>query len=153
MLSATRPLMEAVTRDRVARLAGVQLRDGATVTGLQPSASTAAGLCTRRRGGVEAAAGDRRLGPDLAAAAVVPELGHPPVEQVDAQVGYASRLYRQRGRLPVRTGMMIFGAPQIGTAGLALPVEDRHWLITAAGFGDRRPPGTRRASTVPRRAA
>ncbi len=70
--------------------------------------------------------------------AVVAE--NPLVEEVDAHVGYATRLYRQRGALSLRSGLMIFGTTDSGTAGLAVPVEDQHWLITAAGFGARRPP-------------
>jgi flavin-dependent dehydrogenase len=142
VLSATRPLMEAVTRNRVAALAGVRFRDGASVIGLTRSV---AGWQTEieteehhevvtSRLVIDASGRTSRLsrwspGPET-----------PTVEEVDAHVGYATRLYRQRGALPLRTGLMIFGTPGSGTAGLALPVEDHQWLITGAGFGDRRPP-------------
>ena len=60
-------------------------------------------------------------------------------ETVDAQLGYASRLYRAVGEPPLRTGLVIAATPQIPRGGLALPVEDDHWLVIASGYGRNRP--------------
>jgi 2-polyprenyl-6-methoxyphenol hydroxylase-like FAD-dependent oxidoreductase len=145
VLSATRPLMEAVTRRRVTALAGVTIQDEVNVTGLTRTAGrwqilTAAG---DERPDVEGVAGDLVVDASgrssrLAHWDVVPE--PPTVEEVDARVGYASRLYREVRPVPVRTGVMILADADSGTAGLAVPVEDGQWLVAAAGFGDRRPP-------------
>ena len=138
VLSATRPLMEAVTRQGVSGLRGVQIRDGVTVTGL------------RRIGdGWQTEIGDAALKSQL----VIDASGRssrltrwsvvaqdPIEEEVDAHVGYACRLYRERHPLPVRSGVMILASAEGGKAGLAVPVEQRQWLVAGAGFGDRRPP-------------
>lgn len=147
VLSATRPLMETVTRRRVTELAGVAIRDGSTVTGI---GRTPTGWRVRIDHSDEstAAAADEVVGDLLVDASGRSSrlsrwgvLTAPPeMEEVDARVGYASRLYRERRQLPVRTGLMILADTASGTAGLALPVEHGQWLVAAAGFGDRRPP-------------
>lgn len=147
VLSATRPLMETVTRRRVAELAGVEIRDGSTVTGVHGMTSGWR-VEIGHRDDVAAAAPDPVVGDLLVDASgrssrllhwgVVP--APPAIEEVDARVGYASRLYRECRPLPVRTGLMILADAESGTAGLAVPVEHDQWLVAAAGFGDRRPP-------------
>ena len=34
---------------------------------------------------------------------------------------------------------MVTATPAFGRGALALPVENRHWLVIAVGYGDRRP--------------
>ena len=130
--------MEAVTRQRVTGLEGLQIRDGVTVTGL-----------SRTDDGWRTEIGDEVLPSQLVVDAsgrssrlsrwsVVPQ--DPIEEEVDAHVGYACRLYRERHPLPVRAGVMILASAEGGRAGLAVPVENRQWLVAGAGFGDRRPP-------------
>lgn len=137
-LSATRPLMEAVVRGRVCALPGVRLHQEITVEGLRQLPT---GWLVR--------AGTRELEASIVVDASgrssrlahwLPALAPPPEQRVDARVGYASRLFAARSPLPIRTGVMVTSPPEIGTAGLALPVEDGRWLVTGAGFGDRRPP-------------
>ena len=70
----------------------------------------------------------------------LPDLAESGVEEVDARVGYAGRLYQQGGPLPVRSGVMVFGRAEDGASGLALPVEGGQWMISATGLGDQRPP-------------
>ena len=138
VVSATRPLMEAVARSRLGELPGVAICDERTVTGLQ---RTAAGWLVHGSGGsVDAQVVIDASGRSSRLPHWMPGLGRPPEQQVDARVGYSGRLYAERDPLPVRTGIMIMSSPGTGTAGLALPVEDRGWLVAAAGFGDRRPP-------------
>jgi len=138
VLSATRPLMEAVTRRRVTGLEGLQIRDGVTVTGL-----------SRTGDGWQIEIGDAVLSSQLVIDAsgrssrlsrwsVVPQ--DPIDEEVDAHVGYACRLYRERDPLPLRGGVMILASAECSRAGLAVPVEHGQWLVAGAGFGDRRPP-------------
>lgn len=138
VVSATRPLMETVARGRVGGLSAVRLRDRVTVTGLERAGEgwlvrTEAGLLATRLV-IDASGRSSRL-PHWAAVSK-----EPTEEEVDARVGYASRLYRERRPMPISTGVMIFASPDNATAGLALPVEDRRWLVAAAGFGDHRPP-------------
>ena len=68
------------------------------------------------------------------------DLSVPEAEQLDAHLGYATRVYRSPQPVPLRTGIVIAGTPESGTGGLALPVENGLWLLMGAGYGDRRPP-------------
>ena len=141
VVSLTRPLFEQVVRERVLRLPGVDLRGGVHVEGL-----ARAGAEWR----VRVAAG-----PDLAAALVVDATGRssrlrrwladlgvstPEPWTVDARVGYATQVVAggpDPGDLP---GVVLQALPASPVGGVALPVEGRQWLVSAVGFGDRRPP-------------
>lgn len=137
VVSATRPLLESVARSRLTTLTQVRVRGGVTVRGLRREG---------REWVVQTGSGDLRTSVVVDASGRSSRLGRwlpglaPPSERVDARVGYASRLYRQRRPTPLRTGVMIFSSVELGMAGLALPVEDQRWLVAGAGFGDRRPP-------------
>jgi hypothetical protein len=63
----------------------------------------------------------------------------PEPERVDAQFGYACRLYRAVGEPPLTTGVAIANTPLSGRSALALPVENDHWLVIAGGYGMHRP--------------
>ena len=69
------------------------------------------------------------------------ELGVPVPDPVvvDAHLGYACRLYRAPGPPPLDTGIVISATPANGRGGIALPVEDDHWLIIGGGYGEHRP--------------
>lgn len=138
ILSATRPLIEAVVRDLTVRIAGVEVRSERPVTELRHGAD---GWTVRTPlGDVAASVVVDAAGRSSRLSGWLPGLGTPPQDQVDARVGYATRLFAENEPVPLRTGVMIISAPAVGTAGLALPVERGGWLVTAAGFGDRRPP-------------
>lgn len=143
VVSATRPLMDAVARDLLRRLPGVRIRDGLRVHGLEPVP-----------GGWRVLAGSEEE-PDVSVSAPVvidasgrssrlshwlPKLRQPEAELVDARVGYAGRLHVAPGGPPLRTGLAIIGRLPDGSSGLALPVEQGHWMISAAGMGGSRPP-------------
>jgi 2-polyprenyl-6-methoxyphenol hydroxylase-like FAD-dependent oxidoreductase len=68
-------------------------------------------------------------------------LGYPVQEPhtIDAHFGYACRVYRANGSVPLSTGLMIVASPASDTGALAIPVEDDKWLVVSAGYGDRRP--------------
>lgn len=136
VVSATRPLIEVVARSRLAALTAARLADEVTVHGLRRDAS---GWAVESDRGdlradlvVDASGRSSRLGPWLGVT--------PDDEEVDARVGYTSRLFRPREPVALRTGVMIFASAEEGRAGLALPVEDGGWLVAAAGFGEHRPP-------------
>ena len=143
VVSATRPLMDAVARDLLRRLPGVRIRDGLRVHGLEVAPGG-----WRVRADAE---GAHEV--DFDAAAVIdasgrssrlshwlPQLPGLATELVDARVGYAGRLYAARGDPPLQTGLAIIGTLPDGASGLALPVEQGHWMVGAAGMGSSRPP-------------
>ena len=54
--------------------------------------------------------------------------------------GYATRRYRGDPRIGNIPGVLIASTPTTPRGGLAISVEDGHWLIGALGVGDDRPP-------------
>ena len=143
VVSATRPLMDAVARDLLRRLPGIAIRDGLRVHGLEsvpgawrvladsadgPEVSVSAPVV------VDASGRSSRLSHWL------PQLRQPEAQLVDARVGYAGQLHVARGEPPLQTGLAIIGRLPDGASGLALPVEQGRWMISAAGMGDFRPP-------------
>ena len=60
--------------------------------------------------------------------------------EIDARVGYATRRYRGDPRIGGIPGVLIASTPTTPRGGLAISVEDGHWLIRALGVGDDRPP-------------
>jgi len=132
-VSITRPLLELILRERVAKLPPVVIRDGVVVTALTGSSDAVTGVlldtgervaadvvvdCTGRGG-----RSDRWL----------TELGLPIPEQVDitAGIGYSTRLYRRGGDdLPGWKGMLTLAAPpREHRIGMALPIEGERWLV------------------------
>jgi len=144
-VSATRPLLEHLLRQRVRDLEGVSLYEGVRVTELQRDMSTVDGrswlvVCedatiVRADLVIDASGRGSRLPHWLG------ELGVPAIEPltVDARLGYACRTYKLVGKLPIETAVVIAATPQTRRGALAIPVEDGHWLVVAAGYGDRRP--------------
>ena len=142
VISATRPLLETVARELLLSRPEVVVREGVHVSGLRADtwgwhvltdAADASGDVVVDVV-VDASGRSSRLDHWL------PDLAGGQVELIDARVGYATRLYAEHEPQPLHTGLMILSPPELGTAGLALPVEEGRWLITAAGFGDHRPP-------------
>lgn len=144
VVSATRPLMDAVTRDLVQALPGVSLIHRTRATAIRPAPE----------GWLVSTGADQGSAPDLSLSARLvvdasgrssrldrwlPGLADSDIEEVDARVGYAGRLYQQTGPLPLRTGVMVFGRAEDGVSGLALPVEGGRWMISASGLGESRP--------------
>ena len=143
VVSATRPLMDAVARDLLRRLPNVRIRDGLRVHDLESVP-----------GGWRVLA-DAEDEPDLRLSAPVvvdasgrssrlshwlPQRRQPEAELVDAHVGYAGQLHVAPDGPPLRTGLAIIGRLPDGSSGLALPVEQGRWMVSAAGMGNRRPP-------------
>ncbi len=145
IVSATRPLMDVVTRELVAALPGVSIMAETRVDGLRRG--TDGWLVSI--GPADEDGHDHVLAASLVVDASgrgsrldrwLPDLGGGDVEEIDARVGYAGRVYQQRGALPLRSGVMVLGRVDDGVSGLALPVEEGRWMISASGVGGRRPP-------------
>jgi 2-polyprenyl-6-methoxyphenol hydroxylase-like FAD-dependent oxidoreductase len=139
-VSATRPLLEHLVRERVRGLAGVTLHEGVRVSELHRDARHWQVVCedattVQADLVIDASGRGSRLPHWLA------DLGIPLSEPltVDARVGYACRTYRAVGEPPLETAVVIAATPQTGRGALAIPVEDGHWLVVAVGYGDRRP--------------
>jgi len=139
-VSATRPLLEHLVRERVRSLAGVTVHEGVRVAELRRSARHWQVVCEDATT-VEADLVIDASGRGSRLPHWLTELGIPPAEPltVDARLGYACRTYRLVGEPPLDTAVVIAATPQTGRGALAIPVEDGNWLVTAVGYGDRRP--------------
>lgn len=142
VLSVTRPLLEHVVRRRVRAWPGVEIRDGQRVTSVhrhgtaQWSVELAGGEVLDADLLVDASGRSSRLPRWLEAAG----LGRVPVTEVDAHLGYATRPYAVPDGAVAAAGVIIQVTLDALAGGLALPVEEGQWLLTAVGVGSRRPP-------------
>jgi 2-polyprenyl-6-methoxyphenol hydroxylase-like FAD-dependent oxidoreductase len=139
-VSATRPLLEHLVRERVHHLPDVAFHEGVRVTELRRGARCWHVVCEDATS-VEADLVIDASGRGSRLPHWLDDLGVPLSEPmtVDARVGYACRTYRVVGEPPIAIAVVIAATPQTGRGGLAIPVEDGHWLIVALGYGDRRP--------------
>jgi flavin-dependent dehydrogenase len=139
-VSATRPLLEHLVRERVCRVAGVTLHDGVRVTELHSDVRGWRVVCDDATT-VEADLVIDASGRGSRLPHWLTELGIPVSEPVtvDAHLGYACRIYRAIGKPPIEIAVNILATPQTGRGALALPVEDGNWLVVAVGYGDWRP--------------
>ncbi len=160
--STTRPLLEALLRRRVLELPQVAMRDGSSVTGLgrdvdgwevTVAAGAKPGRHCRDLDSTDDPSG-RSTSETLRADLVVDASGRNSrlmhwlggswpervrVTEIDARIGYASRLYRGSPDLGGIPGIVILATPAQPVGALALPVEDGQWMVLAVGLGDRRP--------------
>jgi 2-polyprenyl-6-methoxyphenol hydroxylase-like FAD-dependent oxidoreductase len=155
-VSLSRPTLELVLRERVAKLPPVVIREGVTVTALTGTPDAVTGVllasgeqlaaelvvdCTGRAG-----RSDRWL----------TGLGSPVPEQVDIRMalGYATRLF-QRGSddLPGWKGILAMpDPPRESMVGMALPIEDDRWLVGLVGWHINELPGEAASFTAAARA-
>ncbi len=147
VVSMTRPLLDQVVRRRVVGLPGIEIRGGVRVSGLRRAGA---------RWQVEIAGGEPIVDVDLVVDASgrgsrlptwLAELGvdAPSLTEIDAGVGYATRRYRLEGADAARrehdfVGVVVAQTPATLRGGIALPVEDGHWLVAGFGCGEQRPP-------------
>jgi 2-polyprenyl-6-methoxyphenol hydroxylase-like FAD-dependent oxidoreductase len=145
MLAGSRPLIDFVVRRRLADVRNITAIESAVVTGLVSSEARdrVTGVAVRMWGGpvqqlaadlVVEASGRMSCAPEWLLA-----LGYPPPREseVNAHLGYATRLYR---RSPEQTqrwkALFIQAAPPDQTrAGIAFPVEGDRWIVTVCGGG------------------
>ncbi len=141
VVSLTRPLFEDVVRERVLRLPGVEVGWEVRVDGL-----------SRGAGGWRVHVTGAH---DLTAALVVDATGRssrlrrwleetglrtPEPWTLDARMGYATQAVAGGPDPRDLPGVVVQATPESPVGGLALPVEGGRWLVSAVGFGDRRPP-------------
>jgi flavin-dependent dehydrogenase len=141
VLSMTRPLFENTVRCRVEGLPEVQIREGCKVIGLRRcnrrwEVSVAGGSPVLADLVIDASGRGSRLPVWLANAGISAAR----VSEVDANVGYASRMYAAVPSQLTAGGVVIQQTPATLIGGMALQVEDKHWLVTAVGCGEHRPP-------------
>ena len=140
LVSATRPLLEHLARQRLLSQSAVTVHEGARASGLrragqQWQVATEDGRTFVADRVIDASGRSSRLPLWLGELGVrVPE-----AEQIDAHLGYACRLYRANGPPPLETGVLIAGTPTTGRGAIALPVENGHWLVIEGGYGHHRP--------------
>jgi 2-polyprenyl-6-methoxyphenol hydroxylase-like FAD-dependent oxidoreductase len=160
MLSATRELIESVTRRLVLDTPQVIVRSGLEVTGLAvtepPDGSTGAGRVraveVRPRGAatpeptesivadlVVDASGRRSHAPDWLAAA---GYDRPAESSIDADLAYATRIYRRRpGDAGGRKAVFLQARPPHSRRmGVLFPIEGDRWMLTIAGTNGDVPP-------------
>ena len=147
---ASRPLIEAVLRERVRAIANVTIREQVAVHDLRWNAPR-----TRVTGVIASSASGER-GFDLPADLVVDASGRGtrigdwleqagyecPAEQVlDINVRYASRLFRrQAGDFGGNVVTIVSAVPENQRGGLAFAVEGDRWLVTLSGRNGLTPP-------------
>ncbi|MGH3940326.1 MAG: NAD(P)/FAD-dependent oxidoreductase [Pseudonocardiaceae bacterium] len=141
VLSMTRPLFEHVVRRRVQGLPGVQIRPGSKVTGLRRGnrhweVELADGSTVPADLVIDASGRGSRLPVWLAHVGV----GVAPVSEVDAGVGYATRIYADASAKVGAAGVVIQQTPATLAGGMALQVEGGRWLVSAIGCAENRPP-------------
>ena len=142
-LSMSRPLFERVVRRRVLALPGVTLLAGRPVTGLRrPGGPDRPWRVVTTAGEIAADLVVDASGRASRLPAWLPTLGVgvPTTEEVDARIGYAAREFTDVPELHELSGILVGATPESGRGGLALPIEDGHWVVLASGSGDRRPP-------------
>lgn len=152
LMSCSRDLLDAVVRERLRELASVKIEQRTTVTGLVPRSrgrevvgvEVQTGRCSGRQRR-EAQLVVDASGRGSAAPRWLTELGfeRPAESIVDADVGYATRLYlRRAGDLPApwKGIYQQLGPPRRNRGGFLAPIEGDRWLLTLTGTGGDHPP-------------
>ena len=148
--ACTRALLEYQVRSALVADERVRVHSGLEVTGLQAVGERIVGVQVHRRAGaLELAADELRAdlvvdaggraskAPTWLAALGYPE---PPVTVIDAQLGYATRLYELRAR-PDWKVLYAMGKPgKNPRGGVVYPVEGGRHIVTLVGYGGVFPP-------------
>jgi 2-polyprenyl-6-methoxyphenol hydroxylase-like FAD-dependent oxidoreductase len=152
LLSASRDLIECVTRELVLDRAPVGLRTGVEVGGLAIEDGRVVGVDLRPRGAapgepterlaadlVVDASGRRSRAPDWLAAA---GYDRPDESHVDADLACATRTYRREaGDLEGWKAVFLQARPPHTTRmGVLFPIEGDRWMLTVAGVNGDVPP-------------
>ncbi|KUL48321.1 hydroxylase [Streptomyces sp. NRRL F-4489] len=155
-LSVTRPVLDAVVRERALRAAAadtrVEVLEATEAVGLAGDARRVTGVAVRSRTGDRAAGDARVLTADLVVDASgrgsrtprwYAELGReaPREETVDSGLAYATRMYRFTGPGgEPGIGVNVPGWPGCPRGAAFVPVEDGNWLLTLSGVRGHHPP-------------
>ncbi len=152
LLSASRPLFECAVRRRLRQLPGVTILDHHDVPSLlTPRGGRGVTGVTLRP--LDDAGGTQQLAADLVVDASgrgsrspvwLSEAGYPvPTKtHVDADVAYASRIYRIPDGFSAdwQLVMLASQAPSIPRTGYLFPIEDGQWMVTLMGAAGQHPP-------------
>ena len=141
VFSTTRPLLEQIIRRRVEALAHVRIRSGAAAVGLRQSGAgwfveIAERTEIRADLVIDASGRSSRLPHWLAHRFD----GRLRTTEIDAKVGYATRVYAGDADMGDIPGVVLQATVADPTGGIAIPVEGGRWLIGALGMGNSRPP-------------
>ncbi|HEX4959426.1 MAG TPA: 2-polyprenyl-6-methoxyphenol hydroxylase-like oxidoreductase, partial [Thermoanaerobaculia bacterium] len=140
----SRPFLESIVRERLARLGNVTFRYQKAVGGLEVEDGRAAAVRVRDtegEGAGEAVAADLIVdatgrGSSLVRLLAAHGYPAPPEERLALDIQYASRLYRPRPDA-ARTwkAMLLYQKPPAARRlGLIFPVEDGRWIVTLGGY-------------------
>ena len=142
--SQSRPFLEQYVRDFLAARGNVRILDACEVTRLLATADSGrvTGVCLRYRSGEQR---EEELAADLVVDASgrgsrapqwLVSLGYGQVEEsrVTVDVGYATRIFRLPGHLPLDWKMMLISStpPEQLRAGLMSHIEGDRWILTLA---------------------
>jgi flavin-dependent dehydrogenase len=141
VLSTTRPLLEAIVRRRVAAQQLIDIRLGVEVVGV--TGETGHWQVRSRTGErfdtdlvVDASGRTSRMSAWLADAG----FADCEITEIDARIGYATRMYSGDAQLDGIPGIIVTPTPKQPTGGGAFPVEHGQWLIGGIGAAPHRPP-------------
>ncbi|MFF3572852.1 NAD(P)/FAD-dependent oxidoreductase [Nocardia jiangxiensis] len=142
---ATRPLLEAVLRERTLTLPNVRLRSHTTAHGLVGTAHRVRGVVTVTDSENHTLAGDLVVdttGRGSRAPEWLTRLGAraPQEERLEVDLGYTSRFYRRDPGEVGGPASIIISTGANGHGGGAIRVEDDRWHVTLAGMLGDHPP-------------
>jgi 2-polyprenyl-6-methoxyphenol hydroxylase-like FAD-dependent oxidoreductase len=153
MVSASRDLIEYTARRRLTGQPGISVRSGVEVAGLAVDTGRVVGVHIRARGAAPGepcerlaadlvidASGRRSAAPDWLADAGY-ERPHETV--IDAELAYASRIYRRTDDELVpgyRSCFLQAKPPRTTKMGVIFPIEGERWMLTLAGTNGDLPP-------------
>ncbi len=150
-LSASRPLLEFVTRQAVSRFANIELRGDCRVIELvfDAQASAVTGVrCARRDHGAESLSAD--LVVDASARgtltlAALDSMGFPRPEETEIGVdfAYSTAIFElpQDAQPPWKTAMVLPSAPATSRGAVLAAIENNCWIASIGGNHGDAPPG------------
>jgi 2-polyprenyl-6-methoxyphenol hydroxylase-like FAD-dependent oxidoreductase len=138
LTSMSRPLLEAVIRERVATDPAVSIRDGVAVTGLTGTADAVTGVVLDTGETIAADLVVDCSGRGSRSDRWLDGLGLPAPRQLEVKVGvaYSTRLYR-RGQDELegwQAAVIIPEPPHEKRSGMVLPLEGDRWLVAVGGW-------------------
>jgi 2-polyprenyl-6-methoxyphenol hydroxylase-like FAD-dependent oxidoreductase len=146
----SRGLIEQILRRRVLALPRIQLLDAHEIEGLVFDGGAVRGVTCRPR-----PASDTKEVTTIEALLVVDATGRnarvlgllkdaglaeSPFTEVDAFMGYASRIVRPPREAPDWRALLVRNPLPSSRGGVITPLEDGRWIVTLAGFGRDYPP-------------
>jgi 2-polyprenyl-6-methoxyphenol hydroxylase-like FAD-dependent oxidoreductase len=145
LVSASRPQVESVVRERVSKLTGVTIRDGVSVASLTGTSDRVTGVVLDDGETLDADIVVDASGRGSRSDRWLSALGFPTPEATEIKIGvtYTTRLYRRgAGELEGWNAALILPtAPHEQRSGLVIPIEGDRWMVTVGGWHIQSPPG------------